>query len=1737
MQEFILLTFATGIITRTAEMLLESSARTVKRRFEKAEHRQALEIALAEGLNSALALLRITDETEKQHYRGIFDAFFERPDVIDEFAQLIDPRPETTIDLELLENEFRAAGFEPEALPEFSFENFVRRFIGAFYDSAAKQPYFQTAVQIGLLRGIVERMDALQQNSERTADATEHIANGIDEIEQMLASFLDKQDRSNELLVAIENVLQQGQLIPQHQFLEKLTSFLNKKGFDIEISGSTGSVIIGDNNLLAEGLNNNGIQRLAEEMSQLRQAILGNQPTEEDLNALEKRYRQHIIHWFSRLTFAGMMRTAKAISLPLEEVYVELRAVAEVPEAADTFSTEERRLLLEKEDVDENSRRDLLRELDTLRRERWSRSIPERKSIAETLYASEQRAFVILGDPGSGKSTLLHFLALVHARGPQAAIEKLQAPSHEADRLPIFIPLAAFDDMSSRRSGLSMLEFLSIYYDQRRMLPGLKPLFERALESGRAIIFFDGLDEVLDTSRRAYVSQQVNAMIGEWGSRGVRFAVTSRFVGYREAPLSGNLPHLSVVDFGFEEIRTFVHQWSLAYERFAAGDIETPEVTRKAREMERNLLEDVASNASVRRLAANPLMLTMLALLRRQVGKLPHRRIVLYDRYISTLIENWVEARSEGARETSMQLLDLHQIENILMPLALWLQQNKPSGTASKAEIREELALIHLRDSGIHKKATAPQKKEAHAQADRFLREIRAMSGLIIERGQDAFGFLHLTFQEYFAGRALAAMSEEERWQMLLPHLHAPRWREPILLCAGRLGVVENRRPQVSTLARQILNCKDETEQDLRRNLLLVLAIAGDDVNLEPELINEIIQQAETCLPTRVYSLANLVIKGLGQIITNGIEGPASLIMKTLNDSDWYLRRTAIEALAGFVPTSATLRNALQAKLEDDDNDVRRTAVSALAPLASTHPDILTTLQAKLEDNDNYVRRTAVSALAPLASTHPDILTALQAKLEDNDNYVRSAALSALSPLASTHPDILAALQTKLEDNDNFVRSAAFSALAPLASTHPDILTALRAKLEDSNNDVRRAAVSALAPLASTQPDILAALQAKLEDGVGHVRSAAVNALAPLANTHPDILIALQAKLEDTYDDTRRAIVSALTPLANTHPDILTTLHIKLDDDNNDVRRAVVRALAPFQDTHSDIKNMLLSRHNHEHWQVRQTTIEMAESFFNLQEQIQLIYSLVQKQQAAESWHVRSAAVNALAPLASTHPDILTILQAKLEDTDYEVRSTAINALAPLASTHPDILTALQAKLEDGNNFFIRSAAISALAPLASTHPDILTALQTNLEDGFWYIRSTAISALAPLASTHPDILTALQAKLEDGNNFFIRSAAVSALAPLASTHPDILTALRAKLEDSNNDVRSAAVSALAPLTSTHPDILTALQAKLEDTDNFVRSAAVSALAPLASTHSYILTTLQVKLEDTDNFVRSAAVGALAPLASIHPDILTALQAKLEDTDNFVRCAAVSALAPLASTHPDILTALQAKLEDTDNDVRTAAVSALAPLASIHPELGDIFLDWLQMDQNQLFGSTMDTQELKNQIAAYLENRLEANLPRLLGWLAAPRWSSRAGAITALAHHYRQTGFPPNIFAKILMAMEDRRGLESYPARLSAAAFLINRDEYCAEAIQVCMEALEYGIQPWENLPESGQIREQAALVLGKLEPLRFHAGVYEKLLFVMHNDQNPAVRDSAYAALTRLARAREEQGLVGCET
>jgi hypothetical protein len=70
---------------------------------------------------------------------------------------------------------------------------------------------------------------------------------------------------------------------------------------------------------------------------------------------------------------------------------------------------------------------------------------------------------------------------------------------------------------------------------------------------------------------------------------------------------------------------------------------------------------------------------------------------------------------------------------------------------------------------------------------EEFLEKVRQHSGLFVERGENLYGFMHLTFEEFFAARHMVRSVQQARAE-ILQRLHQPRWREPTLLAVGLLS-------------------------------------------------------------------------------------------------------------------------------------------------------------------------------------------------------------------------------------------------------------------------------------------------------------------------------------------------------------------------------------------------------------------------------------------------------------------------------------------------------------------------------------------------------------------------------------------------------------------------------------------------------------------------------------------------------------------------------------------------------------------------------------------------------------------------------------------------------------------------------------------------------------------------------------------------------------------------------------
>ncbi|MBA3471338.1 MAG: HEAT repeat domain-containing protein [Herpetosiphonaceae bacterium] len=792
------------------------------------------------------------------------------------------------------------------------------------------------------------------------------------------------------------------------------------------------------------------------------------QPTAADLAALEQLYRQQLIEAHRSLTFQGILQTNQPIALPLAELYVAGQSTSEMGEG-DTVSPEERRLIVRLHEAGPTKHEHLEQELALLNRRRWNLT-PRRVDITTALR--DYRTLVVLGDPGAGKSTLLRYLTLTFAE--DAAAERLNMPE---SRLPILVPLAAYGAALAQQPR-SLFEFLGQYYAEQHELPGLTPLFGEALDSGRVLVLLDGLDEVQSSEIRRSIAERVQTFISRYTQLGNRVVLTSRIVGYRAAPMAAEFPHYTLLDFGPAEIDRFTRQWCRAFELMQRGD--TRHAIREAAAEQRRLFTAINANPSVAKLAGNPLLLTILALIHRQGKSLPRRRIELYDLYARTLLESWNRARSLSGHIVG-KALDVLDTVKVMAPLALWLHSARPDGTARFAELQRELRRIFT-----EREASDPER-----EALQWLIDVREHSGLLVERGADAWGFIHRTFQEYFAARAVAVLPAEERFARIRPHLHNPGWQEVILLTAGQIGVMNADEAGATAFVRSIHGANSLYPDILHRDLLLAAAILGDDVGVKPSLTRTIARElGELWWTGHVREPVVVAISGLVGLECLGLA--LEPIYPALNDRAGGVHLDAIKVF-GVAQQWETLRPLLS----DPDEWTRQAAVAAFSAGQQWEA-----IRPVLRDRSKRVRRTAVEAFG--ASQQWGYI---RSALTGETALVRSAAVYAFGRGQQWEM-----IRFALHDESVSVREAAVEAFG----TGPE-WAAVEPALDDPDWEVRRAAVEVFG--AHQQWD---KIRAALSDHDDDVRSAAVSAFG--AGEHWE---AIRPALSDPHSVVRRAAISA----------------------------------------------------------------------------------------------------------------------------------------------------------------------------------------------------------------------------------------------------------------------------------------------------------------------------------------------------------------------------------------------------------------------------------------------------------------------------------------------------------------------------------------------------------------------------------------------------------------------------------
>ncbi|MFF5494601.1 HEAT repeat domain-containing protein [Streptomyces aquilus] len=694
-------------------------------------------------------------------------------------------------------------------------------------------------------------------------------------------------------------------------------------------------------------------------------------------------------------------------------------------------------------------------ERDTLDRARQAYAERPARDALDVLADPAESRLVLLGDPGAGKSTLARHLALTLTREAPAAGNPLAAL---AGRVPLVVELREYAVGEWRERTFE--DFLTYLHGTKGMAPP-PAVVDRLLTEGRAVVVFDGLDELFDPAAREQVSHRIADFAGRYGVGGVRVVVTSRVIGYRRGVLEhAGFSHHMVQDLSVRQIECFARQWyATAY----------PHDDERADRLCRRLTDAVGHSRPVAELAGNPLLLTILAIVGRR-RELPRDRLGVYRHAVAVLVAHWDQHAKHLRAPDDVEALsylgdeDRHE----LLRLVARRMQEGEGGIAGN-HIHQDVLLETFRDY-LREQYELPLAQAVSA-ARLMVRQFRDRNFILSHYGGGVYGFVHRAFLEYLAAVDIDHRYTREReWtpeefieEIFAGHAEDPAWHEVLLLVVGQLG-----KREAGAAVDRLLELHRRRVGVLSKGELLALAVRA---LVEVRRIEALAAQSRAVVDA----------------IIMGLEAADSRVGLSTGDQD------IASALSTFPPhwsgRPALLRwFHLRGQFSDWPQPGRIGAALYQAPQL---PQVMAVLA-----DEAQARRALLEMLAARWGAERDVRGLLrEGAVAEPDEYVRRAALKLLSGLDGADVgDLIRDCST--EDPSLVVRAFALS-------MRDDAEALWEAVLEFAGSEgdwgMRAEAVGVLAEYRLQDPAVRATLcRMIVEDPEEGVRSRAVDGLERL---------------------------------------------------------------------------------------------------------------------------------------------------------------------------------------------------------------------------------------------------------------------------------------------------------------------------------------------------------------------------------------------------------------------------------------------------------------------------------------------------------------------------------------------------------------------------------------------------------------------------------------------------------------
>ncbi|WP_017543470.1 NACHT N-terminal Helical domain 1-containing protein [Nocardiopsis prasina] len=427
----------------------------------------------------------------------------------------------------------------------------------------------------------------------------------------------------------------------------------------------------------------------------------------------------------------------------------------------------------------------------------------------EQALASHRRTF-LRGPAGTGKTTLMRWVGVRACRG-----DFPEAMSAWNGLIPFMVPLRQY-------VGEKLPEPADFVRHTGRHLADQAPVgwANRVLAEGRGIVLVDGVDELPQTQREA-ARHWLRDLMSDFPES--RYVVTTRPGAAQETWLEADgFVSAELQPLTDDHVGSFIHHWHEAVRSEIADEAELERLDTYEHELTRKVL----GQRHLRAIAATPLLCALLcALYRDRHTSLPRDRMEVYEAALAMLLKDRDQQRGIEGVELSRSELVL-----LLQELAKWLIINGSSDAPTATAQRQVTKVLR----SMHRVTEEPGEVFTH---------LIVRSGLLQSPTVDRVSFLHRTFEEYLAAKAIV---EEDSFPLLVSKAHDDQWHEVVVMAAGHATPTQREE-----LVTGLLERADQVKKHHDRLLLVAFACLETSPQLAEHLREAVEKRVQSILPPR----------------------------------------------------------------------------------------------------------------------------------------------------------------------------------------------------------------------------------------------------------------------------------------------------------------------------------------------------------------------------------------------------------------------------------------------------------------------------------------------------------------------------------------------------------------------------------------------------------------------------------------------------------------------------------------------------------------------------------------------------------------------------------------------------------------------------------------------------------------------------------------------------------------------